>query len=44
MQPGAAILVLEPVGPQQLEGVPLHRVRILRGDRPVVVEVAVVEL
>jgi hypothetical protein len=32
------------VGKDQLEGVPLDRVRILNRDRPVVVEVPIVDL
>lgn len=44
LNPPAALLALEAVGDQQLERVALHGVRILHPRRPVVVEVAIVDL
>jgi hypothetical protein len=41
---GAVSLVLEVIGEHHLPRIPLDRVRVLRQRRPVVVQIAVVEL
>jgi hypothetical protein len=44
MNPGAIDLGLVPIGRKELEGVPLDGIGVLGDDRPVIVEVSVVDL